>query len=240
MKKRSIALTSIVFGIASAAQAGFGDLPNGFDIVITYEDGTTWSASNSPGSISDVDQNGDVFDVEGSWTESGAFKANWNISFDPDPFISSSFNLTNMSGSAQNFVVEVFTPATPPVAAPSVMEGAVAGSLLDANNSGGAMISTIGGSAWYEALIDGNVVRSLYPDPDSISIPDGVANIPSMAFGPEAGPAAMIEIGIRNSFTLSPGDSAQFVSFFEVVPTPGTAAILGLSSLTVLRRRRGA
>ena len=238
MKNARIALTAIVFGVASAAQAGFSDLPNGFDIVITYEDGSVWSASNNPGSISDVEQNGDVYDVEGAWSESGLFAADWNLSFDPDPFISSSFNLTNTSSTTQDFVVEVFTPATPPVAAPSVMDGSVAGSLLDANNTGGATISTVGGSAWYEAIIDGSVVRSLYPDPDAISIPDGVANIPAMAFGPEAGPAAMTEIGIRNTFSLSPGDSVQFVSFFEVVPTPGTAAILGLSSLAVIRRRR--
>jgi len=118
------------------------------------------------------------------------------------------------------------------------MDGSVAGSLLDANNANGATISTLGGSAWYEALVDGSVVSSLFPDPDSISIPNGVANIPAMSFSDNSGPAALNTIGIRNSFNLTAGDTAQMVSFFEIVPTPGTAAILGCSSLVVFRRRR--
>jgi hypothetical protein len=55
------------------------------------------------------------------------------------------------------------------------------------------------------------------------------------------GPVAMTSIGIRHRFTLSPGDSSSFTSFFVVMaPEPATAGLLAAGGLllVVARRRR--
>ena len=52
-------------------------------------------------------------------------------------------------------------------------------------------------------------------------------------------PGAVSDISSRFSFTLSANDIASGTSIFTVViPSPGSAALLGLGGLVAIRRRR--
>ena len=51
-------------------------------------------------------------------------------------------------------------------------------------------------------------------------------------------PSVVTNMQSEFSFTLSKFDHAGGTSFFEIIPAPGTAVLLGLGGLTVSRRRR--
>jgi hypothetical protein len=78
---------------------------------------------------------------------------------------------------------------------------------------------------------------------DTISVPNvglDANNLPATPAGP-----VTASIGIRHTFTLSPGDVVAFTSYFEVVPVPepasvtAVAAAVGAGSLARRGRRRG-
>lgn len=233
MKKTRIAITAVVFGVASAAQAGFSSFPTGFDVVVANEDGQIWSASNNPGSINNVDRTGGVTSISGEWTQSEDFSGNWDVAFSSSNSLTvdSVFSFTNRSTNSQSLTID-FSAEMPAVSAPSTIDGSVSGSI-----SGGT-VSSNGSLPYYEAFIEGTSEEMLYgPAPTFTAPPGDTVEIPLVSFSRTGGPAAN-GISVTNAFTLSPGATVEFDNFFELVPTPGTAAILGLSSLTVLRRRR--
>jgi hypothetical protein len=160
--------------------------------------------------------------------------------------VTNSFSLTNNTAATQTFIVTISVPIAPPVGGPTQLFGSVSGSLADANNAGGppfwATTATPTADSMYVPMIDGvnfNPGRLLL-DPFTVNangplftVPFGGAN-----FNNNAGPAAVLTIGIRNAFTLTPGDSITLQSTFNLVPAPGTLGLLAFAGIAVGRRRR--
>ena len=201
---------------------------NGFEVTPGAKEGQFSIAANSTWMVADL------FMIEVS-----AF------SFDTDPFISYSFNITNVSGTTQTFDLSTSIGTSGSHAGPSLIRGSTSGSIND-NNLDGVTISTVAGSSLYSALVDGSAVRTLHDDPFSVFFPVGGTNIPT-ATTVDHGLGAYeniatgwnSSIGIRNHFTLTAGDTAQMVSTFEIIPTPGATALLAVAGVAAVRRRRG-
>ena len=231
-----------IAGAASAAQAG----TTSWDIVINWGSGSSWSVAANPQTFTITQEEGAngaiAYRVVGSHTTPN-WSASWDMFLDPDPFVSSNFSITNNSGVLQTFTVTTTTP-TIGLAGPTTMTGSVSGFVGDGNGQmdqfgNGATVRTATGSPFYEALVDGADVRSLYSDPQVFAAPLGLTNgIPAQNFIGEAGPALISSIGIRNVFQLTPGDNAGFTSTFLIVPAPAGLGLLGVFGLAATRRRR--
>lgn len=233
---------SVVAIGALAAGAHASIMPpdlNGFDIQIESELGM-WTSIENPDAIAQVNplEKQGQYTIVGGATGNG-FISSWEIDVDTDPFVVSSFNITNTQATAQVFTVTVLLPIVPQLPISSGI-GSVSGSLLDSNDSGASFVGTIAGVPLYEAIIDGSTVMTLYDDPYSLAIGTPTANLPTAGFGPSVFPGASAVIGVRNTFVLSPGDTFQAVSYFFInaVPTPGALALFGVAGVTVMRRRR--
>ena len=189
-----------------------------------------------------------TFGFHGEMTANPAWDLEWDVTVDPDPFISAVMGFTNTMGTTQTFVLNVVLPIFPPVTPSSVIGGSIALTLTDANGDGSALLTSDSPTPIYYGTIDGSPVLPLFSDPYSLSV--GIAggstndNTSAGLPGPTIpGPAALTEIGISHTFTLSPGDKATLVSVFvvEAVPEPGTLALTGLLVVGLAmggRRRR--
>ncbi len=235
----------------SAAAVGFGSatvsfaatLPSdleGFKIQIAYAAGN-WNSQNDPNAITavlpDAEKQG-RYEILGNKSNS-SFAMSWDLDVDTDPFITSSFNVTNVTAVPQSFTITVTLPIVPQLPLTSGF-GSISGSILDSDFSGFASMSTNPGVSLYQAMIDGATVETLYDDPFTLATSDPTANLPTSTFGPSLEPGAAATIGIRNTFTLSPGDTFQAVSFFFInaVPAPGGVALFALAGVGASRRRR--
>src|SRR5690606_36708696 len=120
-----------VAGLSSAANAG----STAWDIVINWGSGSSWSVAANPQSytIEEVPGHNGVtaYHIVGSHTTS-SWSASWDMTLDPDPFVSSSFSITNVSGILQTFTITTITPAMA-LAGPTVMTGSISGSVGDGN-----------------------------------------------------------------------------------------------------------
>lgn len=238
--------TAAVVALAGSAYAGIAP-PAGWDLQVQLDGGGMWAASNDPGSWTATQEQGPDGHIR--WRVQGfATTSNFNFSFntvlDPDPFISSSFTLQNMTGVTAGFVVTTMLPIAPPLSAPTTMTGSISGTVGDGDglvdpNGNGATVTTLGGQPYYEALVDGGGVRQLYTSPQTHIAPLGLTgSIATMNFINEVGPAVLATIGIRNAFTLTSSDNASFTSTFLIVPAPSALAVVGLAGVVVGRRRR--
>lgn len=241
MRTVVISLGALGFGAVSTAFAV--TLPpdlDGFKIQIAYATGN-WSSINDPTSITSVVADPvkqGQYVIEGAKVNS-AFDISWELEVNTDPFITSSFNVTNVTAIPQTFVITTTLPIIPQGPVTSAI-GSISGSLLDSDFSGFSSVSTVPGISLYEALIDGATVETMYDDPYTLATGDPTINLPTDTFGPQVEPAALATIGIRNTFTLSPGDTFQAVSFFFVnaIPAPGSLAIFAGAGVVAARRRR--
>jgi hypothetical protein len=174
---------------------------------------------------------------------------NWNLTANPDPFVTGTIALTNVSGVTNDYLVAVFLPIFPAIGPTSLTGGSVSGSYTSDSTAGS--LSTVPGSAWYTPLIDGlpYLAGQLYPHLSSVSAGAfGSAPVPAASFGnpipSQLGPAVTTSIGIQLHFRLTPGDQASFTSVFvvEPVPEPSTVVLAGMGlvgvALVAIRRRR--
>lgn len=166
----------------------------------------------------------------------------WAYLVDPDPFITGTFTLTNETSETRDYVVDFLLPISPVLNDGSYIAGQVSGTLTDANGSGAASLTSIGGGPVYSALADGLTVNSLMANANqSVTSMYGTQSFSGGSFGYPigslAGPAVLESIGIRFAFNLSAGDSVSFSSIFVANPIPAPSA-LGLFMCVALRGRR--
>jgi hypothetical protein len=167
----------------------------------------------------------------------------FDVSFNPDPSISSSFQIVNTFGSPSNFSIKVEAPIAG--LATTVRGGSAQGGLTDANGDG-ATLGILGTPAFYTALVDGAGAHTLYSDPNGSVIvgPSGSGNLfPLEDFGTPIpslpGGAVNTKIGIEFNFSLTPSDRATGSGVFVVeLPEPSTFLLLGFGLIGVAAFRR--
>ena len=171
------------------------------------------------------------------------FQCNWDLSVNPDPQITSTFTLKNLSGSTQNFVMTVTLPIA--TISPNTVQGGYFGDSVtgttysDTSGDGNVTVSSVG--QFYQALVNGIVSQGLgtfsVSSASTGTLPQQAwgTPIPSAPFGP-----ATTNIQIKWSFSLTSGDTVASKGFFQV-ETPEPAAVLllgvGLAALAAARRR---
>ncbi len=223
--------------LSTAAHAGLNFGP-GFEVTFSGGNETMSGQASSLGSMTYLGNN--IYHTGGFAAVSAGY-LEWDALIDPDPFINGTFSITNTANSTQTFTVN-FTLDSSVQFAQSLMNGAFAGTLNDANGDGFASIGRTSGSAgFYSAFIDGNLVRSLGSSAYGYSgAAFGSAQVGPESFAPVVGPALNTTIGLQFRFTLSAGDSVSFSSLFNVVdvPAPGALALLGAAGCIGSRRRR--
>jgi len=186
------------------------------------------------------------------YTVAGNYELNsWDFLLQPDPSITSSFTLTNLSSIKQTFFLTVTLPVVA-LGSPVSISGSVGTGTLTDVNGGGATLTDVGPStSIYEALIDGSSVQTLLDPPQTFSVissPSGGPGSP-VSIGPESfGPTFLAQsvnssIGMRLGFTLTAGDSVYLPETFGViaaVPEPTSYAMLlaGLGLMEFVMRRR--
>lgn len=170
---------------------------------------------------------------------------NIDLFIDSDPVVTGTTGVTNLFSTDQ-VITLVFTLPITPILSATLTGGSFRGTVTD-NNGNGATVSTVAGSSFYTALIDGANWQSLYPHSASKSAGSFLsANISSTNFGSPIpsllGPSVATSIGIRLEFKLTALDSASFTSnhVVEPVPEPHTAALVALGLLMLGTRRRQA
>ena len=191
--------------------------------------------------------NGNYTVADGSYiNEQSGYSLSWSdVEFHTDPFISLNQTLTNNTGLTQSFLVSTSLPIAPPILPSSLMGGSAGYTLTDDNFSGSALLSTTAlGTSLYTGVIDGVDVLPLFPHLSTLAVGTAggtnsmTANV-GLPIPSIPGPAALATIGIKHSFTLTPGDSVSFTSFFIVeVPEPGTLGLLLAGGALLLRRKR--
>jgi hypothetical protein len=181
---------------------------------------------------------------DGAWSSENKMKVDWDVLLDPDPGISGPVIVTNNFAVPATFNLFMLLPTVGVYPAGSTMFGSSSITVGDANFDGVASLSTVAGSAVYNALADGVLQRQLYPHAYSLLPvfgPPGSTNSETRTFSGELTTSALTtEIGIRHHFTLSPGDSATANSSFFIVPEPSTCllGIAGIALVVATARRR--
>jgi len=235
--KSVIAWTGAVICVTAQTLAGV-DHPD-FSFRLSADGVAGGGAASDFGSVHQVSQTEWLF--SGSYGATSGTLLSWTYLIDPDPFVTGTFTLTNETATARDYVVDFSLSIAPPLKA-SLLAGQAAGSLTDANGSGSALLTSLGGGFIFSALADETVVQGLMANASQqVSFANGTSSFSGGSFGfptPIAGPAIDLTIGIRFAFSLSAGDSVSFSSVFVANPVPGPTSLLVAAIFGGMRQRR--
>ena len=169
----------------------------------------------------------------------GPVSMSYSLLGSPDPRISGSFTLENFSLATVEVILQVTLPISPAFLDGTGLTGSVAVGMT-ADDDGGTLAALAGVPFW-RGLIDGipvggatDLLIGLNMVQEGIGSPPGA----QQGFVLVAGPPALETIGIRISFSLTPGEQVSFTSVFDVVPGPGGLAVVVFAVVLTRRRRR--
>jgi hypothetical protein len=188
-----------------------------------------------------------------------SFNCNWSITVNPDPQITSTFTLKNLSAVTQTFIMNVTLPIGS-LGPTTVQNGYLGDPVIgtqytDTSGDGDVTLWTVPGIPFYQALVNGAVSQGLGSfDPSAGPVPpfpgglnaNGGAGVfgnllPQQLWGPLTFGTASGNIRIHWQFSLTAGDTVSTKGFFQVeqVPEPATIALigLGLAALVAARKR---
>lgn len=229
---------AFTIAMGSVASAGMMPVPE-LSIEVLLDDQSVFSATpdGQPGASGQ-------FVYEGMQSTDD-WQLDWDISADPDPFVTAGLVFTNNTGATQTVSLITTLPISPAITGSSLIGGSIQGGIT-ADGDGGTLAALDAMSPIYRALVDGAFVGA----PAELFVGSSVTVGPSMSnsigspenFGtpiPSApGPPALASIGLRYDFTITPGDQASFTGTFVLIPGPGGAVALGAFGLLAVRRRR--
>jgi hypothetical protein len=238
-------LRTLAGAVALWAALGLAGSAHALTFDVTVTDGTGMQSQPVEATYDDVtglytsDPNAAAdLGMQGRW-----MFMDFEVTFNPDPNISASFNIVNTFTTTSNFTVKVEAPIA--ALATTVRGGSAQGGLTDANGDG-ATLGLLGTPAFYTALVDGVGAHTLYSDPNgSLTVGAfGSGNLsPLEDFGTPIpslpGGAVNTKIGVEFNFSLTPSDRATGSGVFVVeLPEPSTVLLLGFGLLGVAAFRR--
>jgi len=164
----------------------------------------------------------------------------WRVDANIDPFIDSTFTITNLTGGTRTFNVSFGLPVSPAFS-PAFKSGLLGIDFVDTNGDGSASVTF---NSW-DGLIDGASAMNLFDASIPCSGVGCTGSIGPVSDGPLFHAAGVnSDIGIDLSFDLSAGDSITVATRFEVTPVPAPAAAWlfgsGLLGLVGIARRKKA
>ncbi len=173
--------------------------------------------------------------ISGASTMNG-WTYDWTITASTNPFIESSFSVTNQTASTQTFDLFFSLPVSTTFA-PGFKSGELNFTFTDANGDGSASVVL---NSW-DGLIDGVSALQLFTASIPCSGTGCSGGIAPVSTGPVLHSAGVNStLGLLLSFDLSAGDTVTMDTRFEVspVPVPGAAWLFGSGLIAMLGFRK--
>lgn len=251
MKKSLLAATAAVLAVTGSAQAGI-------DFTI-LANGESWNLAQWAPDLAEgtVQEDGSIL-----YAGEGIAANGWLLDFTIVESSNASLGGVGRGGSGSDFVVEslvvtnttggtlaIETTIGSSIPGPGItnafISGSAAGTLSDTNNSGAAEIAVPAGDFLYTALVDGSAAGTLGAGPFSVATgTSSIAVFGPLDLGTVAAPDVLTSLGIRTRFDLTSGDTATYQSTLtvlgDIIPSPGSAALLAGAGLFGAARRRRA
>jgi hypothetical protein len=242
--RRALIGLSAAVAVVVGTSAAYAAPVVGVTIDATNADTGVASGHYDPGLLDTTASSGGNYVVSGLGYDA-SFQCTWDLTVNPDPQITSTFTLTNISGSTQNFVMTVTLPIA--TISPTTKQGGYFGdpstgtTYTDTGGAAGVTLATVGATPFYQAVVNTVLSQGLGSFSSSAAVSGNVPQqqwgtpIPNAAFGTAAG-----NIQIKWNFSLTAGDQVQTKGFFQVeAPEPGSALLvgMGLAALALVRRR---
>ena len=243
-------LRRALIGLSAALAVVVGTSANAAPVVgvtIDSADAATGIANGHYAVDLETTANGDgSYGLSGLGYDTG-FQCNWDLTVNPDPQITSTFTLMNLSPNPTNFTMTITLPIA--TIGPNTVRGGYYGDPVTGttytDTSGDANVTLASVGAFYTALVNNVVSMSLGSFSQNANGGAGIQGnlsqqswgtpIPSAPFG-----AATGNMVIKWSFSLTGGDQVQTKGFFQVeAPEPSTVllGLLALGGLALARKR---